>query len=73
MYGRCERRLSVRDRLSIEYFRGRLAQVDALPQLVILAIVVGTLTAAVIIGFRLAIDFSLNALLHYLQGKGRWT
>ncbi len=55
--------MSVRDRLNIEFFRRQLAHVDALPQLVVIAIGVGLFTGAVIIGFRLSVDSLLNQLL----------
>ncbi len=57
--------MSLRERLSIEFFRRRLAHVDALPQLVLIAIAVGLITGAVIISFRLAMD---NLLLLLLDG-----
>ncbi|MCB1683582.1 MAG: chloride channel protein [Pseudomonadales bacterium] len=45
--------------LSPEFFRRQLANVDALPQLSILAIVAGLLTGLVILAFRVSIDFVL--------------
>ncbi|MCP5181970.1 MAG: chloride channel protein [Pseudomonadales bacterium] len=51
------------DLLSIDTFYRRLANVEALPQLVILAIGVGLFTGAVIICFRLCIDWPLRYLL----------
>ena len=51
---------------SIEIFRRRLAEVDALPQLALLGFVTGLVTGLVILGFRLAID----GLLIGLPGEG---
>jgi CIC family chloride channel protein len=45
-----------RRRLSLDFFRARLASVDALPQLVLLAVVAGALTAMVSLAFRGAIE-----------------
>ncbi len=50
-------------RLSLDYFRTRLANVDALPQLVLLAIVAGASTALVSLAFRRAIELSTMQLL----------
>ena len=55
--------MSFKDRISIEFFRRQLANVDALPQLVVIAVGVGLLTGAVIISFRLGIDILLFQLL----------
>ena len=48
---------------SIEFLRRHLGNSDALPQLVALAIVSGTLTALVILAFRLLIDYPLTLWL----------
>ena len=48
--------------LSLEVFRRRLADVDALPQLALLGVITGVFTAGVIISFRLIIDSSLSFL-----------
>ncbi|MCP5162461.1 MAG: chloride channel protein [Hahellaceae bacterium] len=46
-----------------QIFRRRLASVDALPQLALLGLLSGTLTAAVILLFRWAIEWPLERLL----------
>lgn len=46
----------IKDSLSLEHFRYRLAHVEALPQLVIIGILSGVLTGALIILFRLTVD-----------------
>ena len=48
--------------ISIEVFRRRLANVDAQPQLALLGLLAGIVTAAVILVFRYFIDVSLSAL-----------
>lgn len=47
-------------------FRRRLATVDALPQLAVLGVLTGLITAAVILSFRYTIDTSLN---YFLDGN----
>ena len=49
--------------VSLDFFRRRLAGVDALPQLSILAIVTGLLTSAVMVVFRLAIELGTLTFL----------
>jgi CIC family chloride channel protein len=44
-----------------EFFRGRLAHVEALPQLSVLAIAVGLITGVVILSFRAAVDYLLGS------------
>ena len=44
---------------SLEFFRRRLAGVDALPQLAVMALITGLLTGLVVLGFRFAIEYSL--------------
>lgn len=52
-----------KDSLSFEHFRNRLAHAEALPQLVLLGILSGLITGAVILAFRLMIDLPLEAWL----------
>ena len=52
-------------RLSIKTFRRRLASIDSVPQFAILGIASGLITGLVIIGFRLAIEWPLNAQLDH--------
>ena len=56
-------RNNVPRRVSLDFFRRRLAGVDALPQLSIVAIVTGLVTAGVMIVFRFAIEFGTRAFL----------
>jgi len=49
--------------LSAEFFRRRLAQADALPQLAALAVISGAVTGGVIVAFRLAVEGPLALLL----------
>lgn len=44
----------------MDFFRRQLAGVDALPQLALLALITGLLTGAVVLGFRVAIEYSLG-------------
>ncbi len=44
---------------SLEFFRRRLAGVDALPQLAIMALLTGLLTGAVVLLFRFIVEYSL--------------
>jgi CIC family chloride channel protein len=53
----------LKDSLSIVRFRRRLAHVDALPQLSLLALGCGLLTGLVMVAFRLAIEAPLEYLL----------
>ncbi|MDA1073451.1 MAG: chloride channel protein [Proteobacteria bacterium] len=53
---------------SIEFFRRQLATVDALPQLSFLAVAVGLITGAVIIIFRMLIDYALIWMLGSNEG-----
>jgi CIC family chloride channel protein len=52
--------LRLPNNISLEFFRRRLAEVDAVPQLAILAIGVGLLTGMVILVFRTAVDYVLG-------------
>ncbi|SFR51425.1 chloride channel protein, CIC family [Marinobacter gudaonensis] len=51
----------------IPVFRRRLSGVDALPQLAVLGLLSGLITGAVILVFRLAIEWPLE---HFLPGEG---
>lgn len=51
----------------LEKLRMRLANVDALPQLALLGFVVGILSGAIIIAFRMLIEFSQSAFLPSAQ------
>ena len=51
------------DQLSLDFFRARLASVDALPQLALLALVTGVITGVVILLFRVSIEFALDQFL----------
>jgi CIC family chloride channel protein len=50
-------------RFSIDFFRRRLASVDALPQLALLAVIAGLLTGAVTLTFRALIELILRQTL----------
>lgn len=52
--------LRLRHKISLEFFRRRLADADALPQLAILAIAAGLFTGVVILVFRTAVDYILG-------------
>lgn len=53
----------LRDSFSLVNFRRRLAHVDALPQLSLIALITGLLTGVVMTAFRLAVEEPLIALL----------
>ena len=55
-----KQRLQSQYRRRVESFRGRLAHADALPQLVIMAILCGLVTSLVALAFRLAIQTPLS-------------
>ena len=52
--------LRLLEHISADFFRHRLAQAEALPQLVILAVITGFLTGMVILLFRIAIEYILG-------------
>ena len=58
---------SVAKKASLDFFRRRLADTDALPQLAVLAIVAGAFTGVVILVFRTAVDY---VLAHWLLDAG---
>jgi len=51
------------DKFSLDFFRSRLASVDALPQLALLALATGVITGLVILLFRITIEFALDQFL----------
>ncbi len=51
------------DKLSPDFIRARLASVDALPQLAVLALITGLITGVVILLFRITIEYSLDLFL----------
>ena len=53
----------IRQRLSMDFFRRRLAGVDALPQLALLAVLTGLATGCVILLFRLLIEQGIAGML----------
>ncbi|MCZ6709711.1 MAG: chloride channel protein [Gammaproteobacteria bacterium] len=55
--------LRIPSKISLEFFRRRLADVDALPQLAVLAVVAGLLTGMVILVFRTTVDYVLDSWL----------
>jgi CIC family chloride channel protein len=55
--------LSVAKKISLEFFRRRLADAEALPQLSILAIAAGLITGLVILVFRSIVDYVLGSWL----------
>ena len=60
---RSRTRARLSEAFSLVRFRRRLAHVDALPQLSLLALLAGVLTGLVMIGFRLAVEVPLAAAL----------
>jgi len=51
------------DQFTLDFFRARLASVDALPQLAFLALVTGMITGVVILLFRISIEYALDQFL----------
>lgn len=51
------------DAAPLEFFRSRLATVEAVPQLALVAVITGIVTGAVIIAFRTGIELTLASLL----------
>ena len=58
--------MKIKSPISLEIFRRRLAEVDALPQLAALGVLTGVVTAIVILSFRWVVD---NSLSFFLPGQ----